>query len=288
MACSDNRHTIHSQLEEQTNFSSPETAGEVNQDAEETAESETEIPDDLPETDLGVTKDVNGDSNMTEDDQYGWLSSQLMTCGFVSSYNMPITQFDEEGKPYMTFFNESMVDKLDKLSSFIHNSGDVFFVSNGSTEETTANLNKIFTTGHALFMTQSLGQVALLRELEFDFGILPFPKYDELQDMYTTHMLETLTVFGVPSVVNDPSVSGLILEALAAEGYKTVIPAYYDIALSHKYNRDQLKKAADVSAEKNPFEDVSRFLFICEENRAHSSAVFRSAHGQRERLLPSE
>ena len=190
-------------------------------------------------TSLGVTKDVNGDGNMTEDDQYGWLSSQLMTCGFVSSYNMPITEFDEEGKPYMTFFNESMVDKLDKLSAFIHNSGDVFFVPNGSTEETTANLNKIFTTGHALFMTQSLGQVALLRELEFDFGILPFPKYDELQDMYTTHMLETLTVFGVPSVVNDSSVSGLILEAMAAEGYKTVIPAYYDIALSHKYNRDQ-------------------------------------------------
>ncbi|MBE6612997.1 MAG: extracellular solute-binding protein, partial [Ruminococcaceae bacterium] len=188
--------------------------------------------------DSGVTTDLNGDSVMDENDQYGWLTSPLMTQGFISAYGMTVTEFGDDGDPVLTFFNADMNEKLDILSAFLHTGDDVFMIPNGATEVTTAKLNELFTNGHALFMTQTLAEVTTLRNLEYDFGILPYPKFDENQKQYTTHVLETNTVFGVPSLVKDEASSGLILEALAAEGYRTVIPAFYDVALTHKLTRD--------------------------------------------------
>lgn len=45
-------------------------------------------------------------------------------------------------------------------------------------------------------------------------------------------------VVGIPYVVRDIDMSALLLEALTAETYRRVLPAYYDIALMRKYSRD--------------------------------------------------
>ena len=45
---------------------------------------------------------------------------------------------------------------------------------------------------------------------------------------------------GIPSVVTDREVSAILLEALQYESWKTIRPAYYDIALKAKYFQDSV------------------------------------------------
>ncbi|MCR5783843.1 MAG: hypothetical protein K6G90_14045 [Clostridia bacterium] len=74
-----------------------------------------------------------------------------------------------------------------------------------------------------------------------DFGILPEPKYDDSQDHYSTYAFPFYPLLSVPvSVKGDKlSMTGFIIEALAAESYKTLTPAFYEKALSAKYVRDE-------------------------------------------------
>ena len=41
-----------------------------------------------------------------------------------------------------------------------------------------------FMNGQGLFLTESIGEAHIMREMRDDFGILPYPKYDEAQESY--------------------------------------------------------------------------------------------------------
>ena len=47
-----------------------------------------------------------------------------------------------------------------------------------------------------------------------------------------------MAAFAVPKTVSDPEFVGIITEALNAESYKAVFPAYYEVALKTKYTHD--------------------------------------------------
>ncbi|MBQ5354976.1 MAG: hypothetical protein IIU08_03805, partial [Clostridia bacterium] len=78
-----------------------------------------------------------------------------------------------------------------------------------------------------------------LRDMEVDFGILPYPKYDEDQSRYYTTILRRYTVSAVPATAKSADNAALILEALSEEGNRSIIPKYYEIALKGKYVRDE-------------------------------------------------
>jgi hypothetical protein len=72
-----------------------------------------------------------------------------------------------------------------------------------------------------------------------DYGLLPYPKYNEEQERYYDTILRRYTVAAVPTTAKKPDYSALILEALASEGYSNILPKYYEIALKDKYIRDE-------------------------------------------------
>ena len=45
-------------------------------------------------------------------------------------------------------------------------------------------------------------------------------------------------MIGIPITIKDADRTGLLVEALTAEGYKTIRPAVYDVALKNKLTRD--------------------------------------------------
>ena len=79
-----------------------------------------------------------------------------------------------------------------------------------------------------------------LSEMEDTYGILPLPKLDETQNGYYTNCWDQFTVFAVPLTMpeGDGEFVGTIYEALCAESYKTVFPAYYDVALKSRYSAE--------------------------------------------------
>ena len=73
--------------------------------------------------------------------------------------------------------------------------------------------------------------------METDFGIIPYPLYDENQEDYHTQVADCSTMFALPADCRDTSFAGAVLEAIAAESYRSVTPAYFEVALNEKYTR---------------------------------------------------
>lgn len=77
---------------------------------------------------------------------------------------------------------------------------------------------------------------------------------------YTTVDAGTNLYF-VPVTASDPERTSIILEALAAEGYREVIPAYYEVALQTKYTRDDLSvQMLDIIKESRVF-DIGYYIY---------------------------
>lgn len=95
----------------------------------------------------------------------------------------------------------------------------------------------LFAEGHALAALSMVSDAATtFRSSDVEYGIVPLPKWDENQESYRTFCGGNL--IGVPITVTEPEKTGLILEALAAETYKTVVPAYFGTALKEKFTYD--------------------------------------------------
>lgn len=85
-------------------------------------------------------------------------------------------------------------------------------------------------------MDMTFFYISSLRNMDADFGILPYPKYDEAQKDYLAR-IEGIELTGVPVTADTEFVSA-IMEAMASESATTVVPAYYDVALKTKMTRD--------------------------------------------------
>jgi len=69
-----------------------------------------------------------------------------------------------------------------------------------------------------------------------EFGILPYPKFDESQERYGAYVTSAHTLYSVPIDAQDPDLSGAVLELMASEGHRKIMPAYFDVTLKAKYS----------------------------------------------------
>jgi len=75
------------------------------------------------------------------------------------------------------------------------------------------------------------------REMTQDFHIVPLPKKDASSE-YATTIHDGNLMFAISYCTPLVAESAAVLEAMAAESYKSVMPTYYDMALKYKYTRD--------------------------------------------------
>jgi hypothetical protein len=78
-----------------------------------------------------------------------------------------------------------------------------------------------------------------LRSAEFDFGIVPYPKYDSVQENYYSYVDGHASMMAVPLCLTDPEWTGIIIEELSYLSYKDILPVYYDVVLNVKLVRDE-------------------------------------------------
>jgi len=75
--------------------------------------------------------------------------------------------------------------------------------------------------------------------MQSPYGILPFPKYDEAQAEYITLSRSQHNAFVMPLTCDVPDMAGAVMEAIASEKYRTVMPAYFETAMKVKYSHDE-------------------------------------------------
>ena len=115
-----------------------------------------------------------------------------------------------------------------------------------------------------------MGVAAFLRDSELDFGIVPYPKYDENQKEYITYNFGTYYM-AIPTSASNPEMSAVILEALNAESYNTVKDAYYEVNMKVKFSRDETtQRMLDIIVDTEYFD----FTFVNESATDHIVMYF--------------
>jgi len=197
--------------------------------------------DKLIEMSKGVSKDLNGDGKMyIKDDLFGCIVQADTNVSFLVSGGEKICAKDAEDYPIITFGSERCYKILDKVSEIMLNEDNVVHLHRyegkfGIYDEQV----KMMQEDRALFSWIRMRIVERLRGMDTDFGILPLPKLDKVQEKYITHMNpHTGAGISIPVCASDLDRTGMILEDLCAESKYTLQPAYYEVNLKGKYARD--------------------------------------------------
>ena len=181
------------------------------------------------------SQDLDGDGKIGDYDLFGLITDTNGYNPFQYSTGCSLTSKNAEGRQVIDFPSEKEIDVFDKIFNFCQS--DAFRYSAKMPEG--YGMIEAFIAGNTAFISGMLMNVEKLRDMKSDFGIIPYPKYDENQEDYITSVLRTVTVASIPATVEDPGKCTFILEAMAADGYNNIIPAYYDVALKGKYARDE-------------------------------------------------
>ena len=195
--------------------------------------------DKLLELSKQISEDLDGNGQMDENDRYGLLYYRDSIPAFLTGTDEYIAKKDENDLPYMSFNSEKLYNSLEAIYDVIYDEnvafhsmrafGDAGFEAGGV---------KMFQDAQVLLMYIRMTEIEPLRGMETDFGILPFPKYDENQKNYMSLVNAVVgSALAIPSTA-DPDISGAVLEAMAYESRYTLLPAYYDVMLKTKISRD--------------------------------------------------
>ncbi len=209
--------------------------------------------DKLIEYSKKAAKDLNGDGTMTFDsDRYGMAGWkwEMMPALFVGMGGNPVTK-GEDNLPHLNINNERTFTVIDKMLELFSDGNGAW--SSGSNY---ADSGTMFREGRLMFHDTTLDQLTGLREMEDDFGVVPYPKLDEDQEAYYSRTVNYSSLTYIPVTNQKLDLTSAILEYMSYISYNELIPAFYDIILTVKTTRDTESEAMiDIVRESARFMD---------------------------------
>jgi hypothetical protein len=177
-----------------------------------------------------VAADLNGDGNVDAGDQFGFSGWQHNVMSFYSGADVKLVEKNDQNIPVFTGITEKLTSVFEKLTSTIFSEKRLI---------DTGVVHDVFHSGRSAFYVEPLGSLKSMRDVEFELGVLPMPKFNEQQENYTSYIAQ-FAAAGVIPITNDKlDETGIILENLAAESYRTVKPVYFGVTLDFKYIQDE-------------------------------------------------
>ena len=187
-------------------------------------------------------RDLNGDGKIeVQDDLFGLVTM---------THNAPTVYFTNfGGKAIEKDANDYPVLVLgSELNSKIIDTGYRWFIEGGvglteytGNDDYTQDLSHmVFYSDRAYFIGTNLRSLMVFRNMESEYGVVPYPKLDTAQNDYISTVDGAATVLMLPKTADDDDAHfvGTIVEALARESSLSVIPAYYETTLQLKFTRD--------------------------------------------------
>jgi hypothetical protein len=136
---------------------------------------------------------------------------------------------------------EKIFNAYEMIYSLIYeNTGSLYYRDPDFEGSNYTRQAQMFANGTVLLAPLHLqyAETSGFRNMHDEYGILPTPKYDENQKDYYSYVHDQYTIFMIPITVRDAEMSGAVLEAMAYESYKTLTPAYFEVALKGRYAND--------------------------------------------------
>ncbi len=195
-----------------------------------------------------VSGDLDGDGAMTEKDAYGLVMDSVNVFTVIfQSQNNPIVTKDKDDRPILSVNNDHTVSSIDKMIALCSGHDYSLYCEyfQGKVEGDYWGVSgTVFREGRALFSTTFINHPSGLKNLsakcDFNYGVIPYPKYDEAQEKYISVPDPAwATLLCIPMTNSDLEFTGYMAELLAYQTQEMVLPAYYEISAKAKYTYDE-------------------------------------------------
>lgn len=201
----------------------------------------------------GAASDLDGDGTMGLNDRYGYGNLTALTNYMVFGFEVAVVERGADGAYVPALQNEKLVSSIQKIVEFTTGHPDAF---NNTSVNSDGGVH-IFMRGNSLFSTSGTSMLDLRSIEEFDFGIAPYPKYDENQKDYASYL--AIDQFSIPVTIGNPEKVGAVTEALAIVSEQEMKPAFLEVYVENKLLRDEESVQIADMMMSNICVDVSRY-----------------------------
>jgi len=190
-------------------------------------------------------QDINGNGYIDIGDVIG-SSGDAVTRADHYSYTagMKMSERDEEGYPKLIEDQSRNIAVMEALNTLYYHTNGFMLITDSSIEGMSQGgwMIKKFKADEMMFLGDRLLIADYLRDMESSYGIIPMPKLNEEQDDYKALVHNSASLYVLPITIDDERLEKAcaVVEAMCAQSYRTVIPAYFDVALKVKYSRDEM------------------------------------------------
>jgi hypothetical protein len=155
------------------------------------------------------------------------------------------TQKGADGYPVLIGATDDIMSRLDEMFRLTADTTIVWSDERFGDMSTTDSSVHMFYSERSLML---IGSLSTLQEIgsmvDFKFGVLPNPKYNENQDLYyTIPNLVNGSLFGVPATAEDSEFAGYALELISEKAVDTSYRAFIEVncKLQKAYDEDSAK-----------------------------------------------
>ncbi len=178
-----------------------------------------------------VYTDINGDGAADELDYFGLASDQQSNYNtYLWSCDNPIFVKDANGEHQFVYYSEHLVDVYNACYDLLNNTTGVY-----SKFDHNSGMDLFSKYGTLTCNAKLEGALTYLADFDHDYGIIPYPKYDDAQAKYKSMVDGGHEAMAVAKSATDLEFIGIMTEVLCAESYKEVLPTYYDVCLKQRY-----------------------------------------------------
>ncbi len=187
----------------------------------------------------------NGNGQQDQDgDTYGFISSRLIsTDAYWSSCQVDIIKKNGDGELELVFDSAKLYEVAEKVLALYYgtNNASYTMAAYGSDSEQD-DIRNMFSQGFGAMATLRIMALesSIMRNMEHEYGVLPMPKFDEVQEGYHTLLHDQFTIVSIPTTVTGERLDmvSAVVEAMGSASYQIVKPVYYEETLRTKIAQD--------------------------------------------------
>lgn len=189
-------------------------------------------------------QDLNGNQQRDQEDAYGFMTNgdQIGVDAYWSSCDLDILRKTADNDYEYAVNIDRLSQAVSAINQLIWENDGSWSVPKGGSDKEQDTIAQLFSSGNVGMVTLRLMEAegAYLRDMKDAYGILPIPKLDETVQEYYSYAHDQFNAFGIPLTLKEDryDVVGATMEYMAYQSMKTVMPAYYEIALKTKYASD--------------------------------------------------
>ncbi len=217
-------------------------------------------------------QDVDGTPGSSSGDKFGYISyNQVHMDCFIAASGIRMADEDKDGVLHLTdeFIGEKTHQLVEKINTWLWDSGDCSY-------DTKNGYNNI-KNGNALFSAVAGSTVSGLRDVDWEYGIVPYPKAEAAQSQYYTNLGFAYTNFCIPINAKDANMSAAVLECMNAEAHRSSAPVLFEQSLKSRYANDELDGEMYDIIKGNIYVDANRVFSSSFVWADSAVAIFRNA-----------